>query len=450
MTRNLIWFRGSDLRLADQPALEAVAASDETAAVFLIPAHEGRPGHDRVLRESVMALSASISSRGGRLDVLEGDPAERLPALAGELEVEAVHTLAGTLPGEQQLDRSLEGALGDVLHLHPGHTLAPPGSVRSGSDSPYAVFTPFAKRFRETVQVDAPLATPRRLPPPPAGWTPATAGFESGDGASGFAGGEEAARRRMKRVSSLVENYDDTRDRMDLDGTSRLSADLKFGTVSPRAVWHAAGDGPSQFRTELIWREFNYSIAATRPEVLTEPFRPAWRGFPWRDDEADWIAWREGKTGYPVVDASARQLLAEGFVHNRARMVSASFLTKHLLIEYTLGEEHYFKHLIDGDAAQNNAGWQWSAGCGCDAQPWFRIFNPMTQGKRFDPDGEYVRRWVPELREVPKRWIHEPWKAPPLDLASAGVRLGVDYPEPIVDHKTARERFLAAAKSHLG
>jgi deoxyribodipyrimidine photo-lyase len=255
----------------------------------------------------------------------------------------------------------------------------------------------------------------------------------------------------MNRLPELVDDYEEARDRMDLDGTSRLSADLKFGTVSPREVWNKCGDKKTAepFRTELIWREFNYDVAATRPHVLTEPFRSAWRGFPWRDDEKGWKAWVDGKTGYPVVDASARQLLAEGFVHNRARMISASFLTKHLLVEYSRGEEHYFNHLIDGDAAQNNAGWQWSAGCGCDAQPWFRIFNPMTQGKRFDPEGHYVRRWVPELADMPARWIHAPWEAPEEVLEKAGVKLGTDYPEPVVDHKEARERFLAAAKSHL-
>jgi deoxyribodipyrimidine photo-lyase len=274
--------------------------------------------------------------------------------------------------------------------------------------------------------------------------------FEPPAANSPFPGGEQAARARLARLPSLINDYDEHRDRMDLDGTSRLAADLKFGTLSPREVWQVAGERGFVFRTELIWREFNYSIAANRPSVLTEPFRPTWRGFPWRNEEQDWLAWRDGKTGYPIVDAAGRQLLAEGFVHNRARMVSASFLTKHLLIEYARGEEHYLTHLIDGDPAQNNAGWQWSAGCGSDAQPWFRIFNPMTQGKRFDPQGDYVRRWVPELGSMPARWIHEPWSAPAAVVEEAGVSVGTDYPRPVVDHKAARARFLAVAKSHLG
>jgi deoxyribodipyrimidine photo-lyase len=181
-----------------------------------------------------------------------------------------------------------------------------------------------------------------------------------------------------------------------------------------------------------------------RPELLTRPFRPLFRGFRWRNRDSCWTAWTTGTTGYPIVDAAARQLLGEGFVHNRARMIAASFLTKHLLIDYRRGEAHYMRYLTDGDWANNNAGWQWAAGCGADAQPYFRVFNPVTQGRKFDPTGGYVRRWVPELSRLPDRYLHEPWTAPPEVLARAGVQLGRTYPAPIVDHRTARERFLAA------
>jgi deoxyribodipyrimidine photo-lyase len=325
--------------------------------------------------------------------------------------------------------------------------------VRKPDGGVYAVFTPFSRRFLDVVDVGEPAGAPDRLPAPPGDFRPDPAGFETEVEAIGEPGGEDEARRRLDRFLDVP--YAQQRDRMDLAGSSRLSADFKFGTLSPREAWHAVsrrnGNAPDAtvFRNELIWREFNYSILAERPGLLTEPFRSKWQGFPWREDPAGWEAWCEGRTGYPVVDASARQLLAEGFVHNRARMISASFLTKHLLVEYAEGEAHYYRHLADGDPAQNNAGWQWSAGCGCDAQPWFRIFNPVTQGKKFDPQGEYVRRWVPELAGVPARWIHEPWNAPPLELASAGVTLGKDYPHPIVDHATARQRFLDVAKGHL-
>jgi deoxyribodipyrimidine photo-lyase len=204
------------------------------------------------------------------------------------------------------------------------------------------------------------------------------------------------------------------------------------------------------YHNELVWREFAHSTLFDRPNLLVETFRPEWRDFPWRDDDAGWRAWVDGETGYPVVDAAARELLATGFVHNRARMVAASFLAKHLLLDFRRGERHYVDLLTDGDWANNDAGWQWSAGCGCDAQPWFRIFNPVTQGAKFDPDGAYVRRWVPELARLDARHIHAPWLAPAAVLDAAGVRLGSDYPRPIVDHDIARRRFLEVAKQHLG
>jgi deoxyribodipyrimidine photo-lyase len=233
-----------------------------------------------------------------------------------------------------------------------------------------------------------------------------------------------------------------------------LSCDLKFGTLSVRDVWTRLGgregEGRASFANELIWREFAYSTLWDRPELSSEPFRARFEGFPWRSDDAAWRAWVEGSTGYPVIDAAARQLLAEGFVPNRARMITASFLSKHLLIDYRLGEAHYMRLLTDGDEANNNAGWQWSAGSGCDAQPYFRIFNPVTQGERFDPEGAYVRRWLPELERVPARYVHQPWSAPSAVLEQAGVRLGVDYPQPIVSHAEARQRFLDTARRHFG
>jgi deoxyribodipyrimidine photo-lyase len=203
------------------------------------------------------------------------------------------------------------------------------------------------------------------------------------------------------------------------------------------------------FENELVWREFAHSTLWDRPELLEQPFQAKFERFPWRRDEDGWRAWAQGETGYPVVDASARQLLAEGFVHNRARMIAASFLAKHLLVDYRLGEAHYMRYLTDGDHANNDAGWQWSAGCGCDAQPYFRIFNPVTQGQKFDPGGGYVRRWLPELAHLPARYIHQPWQAPPAVLEQAAVVLGRNYPHPIIDHAHARQRFLDTAAEHF-
>jgi deoxyribodipyrimidine photo-lyase len=453
--RTLLWFRGSDLRLGDQPAVAEAAAADECVAVFVLEPPTGRPNHRRYLLEALADLDDAISQAGGRLVVREGVPASELKSLAGEVGADCLVGIRGTDPAGRRIDAELERTFGDSVRLHDSATLQPPGTIRTGAGNPYSVFTPFARAFRNRVEVPRPEA-------PPTSMTGASIEIEGvelprPDAASGFLrGGESAAGARLREFLTRAAHYDERRDRMDLEGTSRLSADLKFGTLSVREVWHAVGDAlgdhdaAAVFQNELLWREFNASTLWDRPELLEEPFRATWAGFPWRDDEQGWAAWVEGRTGYPVVDASSRQLLAEGFVHNRARMISASFLTKHLLVDYARGEAHYMEHLIDGDPAQNVAGWQWSAGCGCDAQPWFRIFNPITQGKKFDPDGDYVRRWIPELANLPTRWIHEPWNAPPLELASAGIRLGADYPDPVVDHREARERFLRVAKSHLG
>jgi deoxyribodipyrimidine photo-lyase len=270
------------------------------------------------------------------------------------------------------------------------------------------------------------------------------------------AGGERAARRRLRRfLAGPARGYHHGRDRLDLAGTSRLSADLKFGTLSVRTVWTTverelrSTQAGRAFLNELVWREFAHHTLFDRPEVQREPFRRDFAGFPWRYRRSWWDAWAQGKTGYPVVDAAARQLLREGFVHNRARMISASFLTKHLLIDYRRGEAHYMRYLTDGDWANNNAGWQWSAGCGADAQPYFRIFNPVRQGRTFDPAGAYVRRWLPELGKLSSEYVHEPWAAPMDVLERAGIRLGRDYPRPIVQHDEARARYLALASAHL-
>jgi deoxyribodipyrimidine photo-lyase len=244
-----------------------------------------------------------------------------------------------------------------------------------------------------------------------------------------------------------VEGYAASRTRLGVEGSSRLSQDLRFGLLSPLEVAERAagdGDGRRAFMGELAWREFYAHVLWHHPRVAREPFQGVYAGLPVRDDAADFHAWAEGRTGYPVVDAAMRQLRASGFVHNRARMIAASFLAKHLLLDYRLGEAEFMGHLTDGDLASNNGGWQWTAGTGTDPQPYFRVFNPTLQGARFDPDGAYVRRWVPELRGVPADVVHEPWTMPPAAQAAAGCRIGVDYPRPIVDHTEARGRALAA------
>lgn len=467
--RTVVWFRGKDLRLADHAPLHHALKGGEVIPLFVIDPHFFEPTRARelphriqFLLDSLAELSANIRDRGSELVLVHGRSVDVVPQLAKAWKADRVVAQRWSEPFARERDAQIAAKLGNAFVLLEGETLLPPGTLRTGAGRPYSVFTQFSNAFVKTARVDTPLPSPRHLPPLPRDVQVARANVPSLD-SLGIPrntklqpGGESAGQLRLKTFAKhTLAAYAEARNRMDLDGTSRLSADLKFGTVSPRQVWFEIGRIKGQakarevFLNELVWREFAHSTLWDRPEVLTQPFRIDFSGFPWRDDAAHWDAWTNGQTGYPVVDASARQLLASGFVHNRARMISASFLTKHLLISYQRGEAHYLKYLTDGDWAQNNAGWQWSAGCGCDAQPYFRVFNPVLQGQRFDPEGAYVRRWVPELAALPTQWIHAPWEAPAAVLAAGGVTLGATYPRPIVDHPAARARFLATAKEHL-
>lgn len=468
-TRTIVWFRGKDLRLSDHEPLRDAVDRGEVIPLFVLDPYffaperaQRLPHRMQFLLDSLRALEAALAERGSRLLLVPGKSVEVVPRLAREWKADRVVAQRWVEPFARERDRRVREALGIPFELYEGETLWPPGTLRTGSGNPYAVFTQFARVFRATAVIDPPLPAPRTLPslPPdvrtPVVPIPTCEELGIARNPAVLPGGEPAAKDRLRRfLKEGAAHYAERRDLLGAAGTSRLSADLKFGTLSARQVWTAmqkAHDGTTAaqvFLNELVWREFTHSTLWDRPELLKRPFRPAFEGFPWRRDARLWQAWESGQTGYPVVDASARQLLGEGFVHNRARMISASFLTKHLLIDYRQGEAHYMKYLTDGDWAQNNAGWQWSAGCGCDAQPYFRIFNPVTQGEKFDPEGDYVRRWVPELRQMPARYIHRPWEAPDDVLSAAGVRLDATYPRPVVDHRLARERFLATAAQHL-
>jgi deoxyribodipyrimidine photo-lyase len=341
-------------------------------------------------------------------------------------------------------------------HPRRGVLVHEPEDVLTGDGRPFTVYSPF-RRAWERQEPSVPLDPPPRLPPvpegPDAGGIPSLAdlGLDAAPTADVDllpAPGEPAARERLECwLDGPIEGYAETRDRLDIEGgTSRLSADLHLGTVSPLEVV-VASDGPGEsrrtFRNELVWREFYAHVLFHRPDVLRGAFRPEFADLPWLDDPAALEAWATGRTGYPIVDAGMRQLRAMGWMHNRARMITASFLTKHLLIHYSAGEAVFMRHLIDGDVASNGGGWQWSASTGTDPQPYFRIFNPVLQGRRHDPDGVYVRRWVPELRAVPTARIHAPWEMTDEEQRLAGCRIGVDHPAPIVDHAEARARALA-------
>ena len=472
--RTLVWFRGKDLRLSDHLPLARALQGDEVIPLFVLDPFFFSPARARelphrmqFLLESIAVLQDELAARGSQLLVVPGKSVEVIPELVARLRVDRVVAQRWVEPFARERDRRVQQALGDRFELLPGETLLPPGTLRTGAGKPYSVFSQFARSFRREVEVSAPLRAPKQLPPLPdkvltqvtCVQVPTLEQLGIRYNGALQPGGERAANQRLRAFRlGAAPSYHQQRDRMDIPGTSRLSADLKFGTLSPRQVWyeieraHRGTEACDKFLNELIWREFSHSTLWDRPALLSEPFRADFVGFPWRTPEqapAHWDAWVQGKTGYPIVDAAARQLLHEGFVHNRARMIAASFLTKHLLISYRAGEAHYMKYLTDGDWAQNNAGWQWSAGCGCDAQPYFRVFNPTLQGERFDPEGDYVRRYVPELATLPARFIHEPAKAPEAVLRAAGVTLGETYPLPIVDHALARERFLALAKQHM-
>ncbi len=463
--RSIVWFRGKDLRLADHRPLTEAAASGEVIPLFVLDPFFFAPERARelphrlqFLLESLKELETHLAHLGSRLLVVPGRSVDVVPRLAAQWKADQVLAHRWVEPFGRERDRRVAeglGCEGIAFRLFEGETLLPPGSVRNGQGGMFRVFTPFGRACGAKLDLEPALPVPRALPPLPEGLVieavpiPSLEDLALRSNLALQSGGEQAARARLKAfLDGPLADYGTDRDRMDRPGTSRLSADLKFGTLSVRTVWQAAvaagqGESVRRYLNELLWREFTHHLLWEWPELLEHPFRAGFQGFPWREAEADWQAWTEGRTGYPVVDAAARQLKTEGFVHNRARMVAASFLTKHLLLDYRRGEAHYLRRLTDGDWAQNNAGWQWSAGCGCDAQPWFRIFNPVAQGLAFDPDGTYVKRWVPELADCPTAFIQEPWKAP------KALRARLDYPEPIVDHALARQRFLATAKGHL-
>jgi deoxyribodipyrimidine photo-lyase len=466
-----IWWIRRDLRLHDNQALtEALARGGTVVPLFVLdPAlwTSDYVGKRRLafLIEGLGVLDAALQDRGSRLIIRQGSP---LGVLSNLLE----ETGATTITAESDYSsyatrRDAEIASVLPLRLVDGVTVLPPGSVVKTDGTPYTVFTPFSRAWKVQPLPDrsgvlpAPeaIATFRDLQslPLPAvqAAIPAT-----------FPAGEAEARRRLGAfLAGPVQQYGDRRDFMADAGTSALSPYLRFGMLSAReavvavrewiaeATGEAAQSSASIWLNELIWREFYIHILAHFPDVQRGAFRQNLRAVPWRNNEAEFDAWCVGRTGYPVVDAAMRQLAQTGWMHNRARMIAASFLTKDLLIDWRRGERWFMQQLIDGDPAANNGGWQWSAGTGTDAAPYFRIFNPVSQGKKFDPDGSYVRRWVPELSRVPARHIHEPWQMSAQEQQAAHCRIGHEYPPPIVDHALARQRALdayALAKTRSG
>lgn len=457
-----IWWVRRDLRLHDNRALqEALTRGAGVIPLFILdPAILESASHRRALRRKAFlfgglrALDGDLRASGGRLIVRRGSPESVLAAVVQESGAAVICAEEDYSPYARRRDAGVGAHL--PLRLCPGVTVHHPASVCKSDGKPYTIFTPFSRTWkslawpvlREALPAPRRLEMPERLP---------SEGIPEAEEPCDFAPGESEARRRLKKfMAGPIFAYAAGRDRMDESGTSMLSPYFRFGMVSVRealalasttmesaAPGTSAGKGAETWINELIWREFYMAVLFHFPHVLQTAFRPAFRGIRWRRDAASLKAWQQGLTGYPVVDAGMRQLLHTGWMHNRARMIVASFLVKDLLIDWREGERWFMQQLVDGDPAANNGGWQWSAGVGTDAAPYFRIFNPVGQGEKHDPGGDYIRRWVPELARLPARWIHRPWDAPSGILADSGIRLGRDYPDPVVNHAEARRRALA-------
>ncbi len=477
----IVWFR-EDLRISDNPALAQAAESG--APVLCIYVHdEASPGIRPLgaasrwwLAGSLRALDASLRERGAALHVLHGSARDIVPALARAAGAGAVVWNRRYGAAEIAVDTGIKTALreaGIAASSFNGRLIHEPWTLTTKAGGPIRVYTPYWRAMRAKGAPDMPLAAPAALvgaPFPAAGGLRAVPvdalGLEptSPDWAGGmreaWTRGEEGAQARLEAfVTGGMAGYGEARNRPDMPATSQLSPHLRFGEISVRQCWHAAEHAEASgsvraspgdletFLKELGWREFSYYLLHHNPELARRDYAPRFEAFPWRSDAGQLDQWQRGRTGYPIVDAGMRQLWTTGWMHNRVRMIVASFLVKHLLIDWRRGEEWFWDTLVDADPASNSASWQWVAGTGADASPFFRIFNPVLQGAKFDPDGIYVRRWVPELAKLPSSVIHAPWTAPRPILDAAGVRLGSSYPSPMVPHDEARARALAALRS---
>ena len=467
----LVWYR-DDLRLSDHVALHAAAKSHASVA-FVYVLDDRAPGIRPLggaarwwLAQSLRALQASLRQRGASLVLRKGSAPAVIAALAREIGAEAVYWNEIAQAAHRAVEDQVAAALNEIgiaTHRFPGDLLASPNQIRNKENRGLRVFTPFWRRVQALGDPPKPLPAPKtlkgvadlagdrledwKLEPTRPDW--------AGGLRDNWQPGEASAQAALKAfLGGGIAGYSGDRDRPDRDGTSRLSPHLRFGEISPRQIWHAARFAAAEhprlsadiekFLSELGWREFCRHLLFDVPDLATRNLQPHFDSFPWKQDAKALRAWQRGLTGYPIVDAGMRELWHTGVMHNRVRMVVASFLVKHLLIDWREGERWFWDTLVDADAGSNPANWQWVAGSGADAAPYFRVFNPILQGEKFDPDGVYVRRWVPELAPLPDKLIHQPWTATPLELASAGIELGKTYPQPIVDHKAGRERALAA------
>ncbi len=455
----IVWFR-RDLRIHDQPALRAALDCAEIVVpVFcfddgLLNGRHRSGSRTQFLLECLGALDGALRDRGSRLVIRHGPPQRELSELAAEIGAESIHLSADAGPFARRRQQEVRRALGDdvAFHAHPGlFAVDRLDAIRTQGGDPYTVFTPFHRNWSGQPRREV-RGAPRAMPALPSrlavGRLPSlqSLGLQQ-ECEEPAPGGEAAGRERLRRfLGDAVADYADGRDALGQDGVSRLSPYLHFGCVSPREVEDRLpdGDGAGAYRRQLCWRDFYAHVLGHFPANARSEFQSRYRGtIRWSHAQTRLEAWCEGRTGYPAVDAGMRQLRREGWMHNRARLLVGSFLTKDLGIDWRWGERWFMRLLLDGDEASNNGNWQWIASVGVDPQPAFRrMFNPARQQERFDPDGEYVRRYVPELAQVPDRYLTEPWTMPPEVQAEAGCQIGTDYPRPIVDHARAREEAL--------
>lgn len=468
MSTGLVLF-GNDLRLDDHPALfRACAKCDTLVLAYVLDEHPPRYRHpgaasNGYLHHSLIALQQALRRKNRELILRRGDGIPTILHLVEACRADQVYWNRSADPVVVEWENRLIDALkerGVSAHTFQCETLFPMGAVLNGQGAPYKVFTPFYKACLRVGPPNKPLSAPARIPAgsgsisllnieqlgllPKRDWAKTFSEF--------WSAGESAAHEQLVRfLDDGLFSYAHARDELGRMGTSRLSAALHFGELSVRRVWHILADqcGASSepFLRQLLWREFARSLLDFAPHTVTKPLNARFNDFPWRTDATQLRAWHQGQTGYPVVDAGMRELWQTGYMHNRARMIVGSFLVKDLRLHWREGERWFWDTLVDADLANNVMGWQWIGGCGADAAPYFRIFNPVTQGQKFDPTGDYVRRWVPELSKVPNRWLHAPWTAMPQDLESWGIRLGRDYPPPVVEHSQARKEALDAWRS---